>query len=89
MSLLIIAILAEALTETISLLVIDRKVQWGYIVALIVGQAVAWTTQLDIFKLTGVPASNGIVGIIATGLLISRGSNYLHDLIRKLQKPED
>ena len=53
-----------------------------------VGIGIAWELQLDIFGLLGVWPLHPIVGNIITGLLIGRGSNYLHDLIKKWVQPK-
>ena len=86
LSIIIIAIIAEALTETFLRLVKDRKFQWGYITALIVGQVVAFTTGYDIFKVLGVSVLIEGVGVVATGVLISRGSNFVSDLWGKINQ---
>jgi hypothetical protein len=35
-------------------------------------------------KLVGIPMAIPILGVILTGILISRGSSFMHDLIEKV-----
>lgn len=48
----------------------------------LVGVGVAWQFDLDIFRLLDNPAKNPLVGVVITGLLIGRGSNYVHELLK-------
>lgn len=64
-------------------------------VAAAFGIALCLSFKIDIIALAAqgagvAPWSSSIVGMILTGLIISRGSNFLHDLVsRFLTKPND
>lgn len=46
----------------------------------LVGVLYACNMGLDIFVILGYPSKYSAIGTIATGLIASRGSNFLHDL---------
>ncbi len=49
----------------------------------LVGVGIAWELQLDVFALLGADMRHGVVGQILTGLLLGRGSNWVHELIKR------
>ena len=49
----------------------------------LVGIAIAWELGLDIFALLGGALQHPVVGNILTGLLIGRGSNFVHELLKR------
>jgi hypothetical protein len=49
----------------------------------LVGVGIAWELQLDVFALLGADMRHGVVGQVLTGLLLGRGSNYVHELIKR------
>ena len=75
-------------------LLLPYKWAQGY-VAVVLGVVAAFLFKLDLIflvgmllaKLTGVdpnPISITVFGLILTGLAIGKGSNYLHELIKKI-----
>ena len=80
---IVLAILVEAVWEAAKMVWQDGKFSISMIATLIIGIALAILSGADLCAAVGIglPA---IVGQIVTGILISRGSNYLHDLISKL-----
>lgn len=75
------ALIAEALWETSKLIWQHGKFNIDRIGALLIGILLAILTGLDMFELTGMPISIPLVGKILTGLLLSRGANFMHDII--------
>lgn len=53
-------------------------------ISALVGTAYAFNINLDIFTVLGCESRVPYIGYIASGLIASRGSNYLHDLLGKL-----
>ena len=82
------AILVESLVEILKSVFKDNKLNKAVIVSIIVGLLIAFTLDLDLFKLLNLQARIDYVGIVATGLIISRGSNYAHELLDKLKEVE-
>lgn len=82
--LLILAVLVESLVQIVKSLFDNGKLNRTVLVSIAVGLLLAFTIDLDIFSILGLEARIAFVGVIATGLLISRGANFVHDLIDKL-----
>ena len=82
---LVIAILAEALWETFKLIYprdVPPQVDRAAVMVLAIFMCV--TTGSDLFKMLGVflPWSSGA---FFSGVLCSRGANFLHDLFKRVQ----
>jgi hypothetical protein len=83
---LILATLAESLVEYLIAPIGDelgddspwREMAMRYIAAL-VGIALATVYRTDLLAMLGLTSPWPIVGYIVTGLLIGRGSNFVHD----------
>ena len=56
--------------------------------ALLIGILIAVLTDTNIFLLLDIEMKWPAAGVVLTGILISRGSNYVHDLMKKLE-PKD
>lgn len=61
------------------------KPEWLRYFALILGIGAAVAYQLDLLAALGLPAAYPLIGYIATGLIIGRGSNYVNDFITKVR----
>ncbi len=77
---LILSIIGEAIWETLKMFWQEGKISKDRIGALIVCIIIVWSTDLDIMTTLGIPVKVKIIGILLTGILISRGSNFIHDL---------
>lgn len=82
--LVIVAILVEAIVETLKLIYdkANRSVDTAVILALVVAIGVSVICRLGLFGLVGVTMP-WVADAICTGVIISRGSNYLHTLLAK------
>lgn len=80
----IMAILVEAIWESLKMVWQDGKFNIDNLGALVVGQVMAFTIGIDIFNRVGLESKFTLIGIIATGILISRGGNFIHDLFKRL-----
>ena len=83
-----IALLVEAIWETLKMVWQEGKISINTIGALIVGIAVSILAKIDIFAMQGISLSIPLVGWILTGILMSRGANFIHDLFNKLGDKE-
>ena len=81
--LIIIAILVEAIWENLKILYDKNKI--NMIGSLILGILVCVLAQIDIFALVGITLKLPIVGYVLTGIICSRGSNAINDLLGKLK----
>lgn len=62
----------------------NNKVDINSIVTAVLGIILAILAKLDIFALMGVDFIVPFVGQILTGLVISKGSNYVFDFVTKI-----
>lgn len=79
-----IALIAESVWETLKMTWQEGKVSIDRIGALVVALILCIGVRLDILALLGINATIPFLGIILTGVLISRGSNFIHDLLVKI-----
>ena len=79
-----IALLIEAIWETLKLVWQQGKINVNTIGALIVGIVVSILAKIDIFAMQGISLSIPLIGWILTGILMSRGANFIHDLFNKI-----
>lgn len=80
--LLIVALMAEAVWETLKMLWQSGKFSVDRSGALAVGLLLAIGTRLDLLAFVNIPVFIPYLGVILTGILISRGANFIHDLLR-------
>lgn len=86
--LIVAAFLVEAIWETLKMVWQEGKLSIDRVGALTIGIIVALVTKIDILIAVGLETSYPIVGILATGILISRGGNFIHDLVEKLDSAD-
>lgn len=80
------AVIVEGIITYINQIVKNKRVHWENVVAIVVGCIVSYNLNLDFFNLLGLHETYGIIGVILTGILISRGSNYVFELYDRLTK---
>lgn len=85
----IVGILIESIINIVKNIQ-ERETSWKYWASLALGilisvlVAVNW--DLDLFRLVGLPEGRlPFVGAVLTGLVLSRGSNVINDLIKLIQ----
>lgn len=82
------AMLVEAIINILEN-VQEKETSWKYWASLagglVVSILIAVNWDLDIFKMVGFPSGNlPFVGAILTGIILSRGSNVISDLLSRL-----
>lgn len=82
----IAAFLTETLLQTVKPLY-DKEKGWhsDQIFAIIIGILVCLGAGVDLFSLAEIPLRVPYLGEILTGIIASRGSNVMHDIIKYLQ----
>lgn len=85
--LFIISLMTEAIWETLKMTWQNGKLNIDRLGAIATGLIISFTTNTDILELIGVNITIPFVGIILTGILISRGANFVHDLYKKFSNP--
>lgn len=84
MPLLLMAVVVEGLITYLQQLIQNHRLCWQMALSIGIGVFCAVVYQIDLFETLGLEASLPYVGSVLTGVLISRGSNYLFDLIKQL-----
>ena len=64
---------------------VDKKIAWQQFMAIGLGILVCVGYNMDLLALFGLTNTIPYLGTTLTGILIARGSNYIFDLIKKLQ----
>ena len=78
-----LAVLTEGVTDYIRSLLGEKAKIPAVIITLVLGIAVCVLSNSDVFALFSIDLPYRI-GCVLSGILLSRGSNYLHDLVEKL-----
>lgn len=91
MLILALAIVTEALVEygkSIGKALIggDKKTAVTQLAAIIVSVLLCFAADADLFRVVGIGFAWPWIGVVLTGILGSRGANYLSDLLGKIQK---
>jgi uncharacterized protein YacL len=85
---LVAAFLAEAIWETLKMIWEPGKhLNPDRVGALVIGILIAVVFGLDLFTLLGFTVqwpALALVGVVLTGILLSRGSNFIHDLFKSI-----
>lgn len=83
--LVIVAILVEAIWENIKMVYQSGKVSISMIGSLVISILLCVLTGIDIFPIVGLTMAVPVVGSILTGIIVSRGANFVNDLFTKLK----
>lgn len=87
--LVLVAILVEAIWENIKMIYDKQKFNINMIGSLILGIIICVLTQIDIFSIVGLNINVSFVGSILTGIIVSRGANFVNDLFKRLKGDEN
>jgi len=80
----VMAVVTEGVISYLKSLVVDRKIKWQMVAAVILGIIISICYGLDIPALLGIKSAVPFLSNIITGILISRGSNYIYDLFKTI-----
>lgn len=83
--LVIVAILVEAIWENCKMIWQKGKFSISMIGALVVSILVCVLTGADIFPIVGLNIAVPFVGSVLTGIVVSRGANFVSELFTKLK----
>lgn len=84
--LVVVAMLVEAIWENLKMIWQEGKFNWNMVGSLVVGIGLCLLTGADIFPVVGLGFSVPYIGSAVTGIIVSRGANFVHDLLSKLGK---
>ena len=63
----------------------DWKTAITQLFSVAIGITISFSTGADMFAALGISFDWPAIGVVLTGIFMSRGSNYLADLIKRLQ----
>ncbi len=88
--LLVVALVVEALWETCKMFWQNGKLSADRIGAVVFGIFLCIAAGVDFFSLIGLPLFVPYAGLVLSGLLVSRGANFVHDLFGAIEgnKPQ-
>lgn len=80
----ILALTVEALIEY-GKLIFQKTINWKQIAAVVVAVLLSIAAKTDLYSVLGVTFIVPFLGTVLTGILFSRGANYLSDFIKLTQ----
>lgn len=81
----LMAIVIEGVITYIKEIFVNKNVMWQQVLGIVLGIVVAIGYNADLFALFGLTSTIPLLGCVLTGVLLSRGSNYIFDLVKQLQ----
>jgi len=83
--LILISILVEAIWENLKMVWQEKKLNVNMLGSLILSIVICLLAKVDIFTIVGIELAVPLIGSILTGIVVSRGANFVNDLFTKLQ----
>lgn len=83
--LIIIAILVEAIWENLKMIWDKNKLNINMLGSLLLSMIICVLAQINIFTIVGINLIVPVVGSLLTGIIVSRGANFVNDLFKKLK----
>ena len=83
-----LAIIVEALVQYAKTIITMLENKQYKTFGILIAVFICFAAGADIFALMGISFSVHWLGTLLTGIVISRGSNYASDLIKRLQNPD-
>ena len=83
--LIIIAILVEAIWENLKMIWDKNKLNINMLGSLLLSMIICVLAQINIFKIVGINLIVPVIGSLMTGIIVSRGANFVNDLFKKLK----
>ena len=90
---IVMAVTVEALIEyakTIIRMLEDKQYKTfaTQVAAILIAVFISFAAQIDVYSLVGISFAVSWLGTLLTGIVISRGSNYASDFIKRIQNPD-
>ena len=81
---LMVCIILEGIITYINDFFAIGELHYQMILSLIFGIFIAVAYKIDLLKLADIESEIPYIGCVLTGILFSRGSNYVHDILKTL-----
>lgn len=83
--LIIIAILVEAIWENLKMIWDKNKLNINMLGSLLLSMIICVLARINIFEIVGINLIVPVIGSLMTGIIVSRGANFVNDLFKKLK----
>lgn len=83
--LIVIAILVEAIWENIKMVYKENRFSLSMVGSLVISILICILADMNIFEMVGIEMSIPIICNVFTGILCSRGANFVSDLFTRLK----
>lgn len=83
------AVVVEGLISYAKQIAIEKSIAWQNILAIILSIVLSYCYSIDIIGYFGITTEVPYISFILTGILISRGSNYVFDFIKLVTMKTD
>lgn len=80
----VLAVLVEAIVETLNMVYEKGQFRYNMLISLAVGITITVAVGVDILEILELPADVLYIGEVLTGIIISRGGNFVHELFDKI-----
>ena len=87
--LIIIAILVEAIWENLKMIWDKNKLNINMLGSLLLSMIICVLAQINIFEIVGINLIVPVIGSLMTGIIVSRGANFVNDLFSRLNNKEE
>ena len=81
---LMVCVVLEGIITYINSFFVIGEPHYQMILSLIFGIFIAVVYKIDLLKLANIESEIPYIGCVLTGMLISRGSNYVHDILQTI-----
>jgi hypothetical protein len=81
-TIMVIAVTIEGMVEYFSTVLQKGQIAWKQVAAIAAGILLALLAQVDLYAVVGVVFTVPYVGVVLTGIVLSRGANYASDFIK-------
>ena len=81
---LMVCVVLEGIITYINSFFVVGESHYQVILSLIFGIFIAVAYKIDPLKLVNIESEIPYIGCVLTGILFSRGSNYIHDILKML-----
>ena len=85
-AILVMSMTITAIVDYVKMIVVDRKVQWQVLLAIVLGILTAWAYQLNLFDILVITTKWPYISYAMTGVLMSRGANWIYDFVSQALK---
>ena len=80
--LIFLAIILEGIITYVKEFFVKGHIKWEMVISVVIGVLTTCAYGVDVMAMAGLKTNIPFLGCILTGILVSRGSNYVFDLIK-------